>query len=329
MPAARTLAAISGLALLLIGCASDVPRKDFAPPAPAATSVEQLSGEYCYYGPDFNVRSYRRPAKAIPFLDVEALGQPTKVSVEATTERIVFTYTDVYGEETQQVFLPSRFRAVWREDALVIPWEGSRVNVGKSIVPGIVFGTIFGVWEFAGWERESRLFKVADGRLVLSDSFRIKGYSERHKQGGTFYEREDSIAVFLDPMMGDCTADASDRPLQPLYERGLDLRAPACMAQLERQLASILAEKGEAAEAAEALAHDRVTALSARGENWADFSVSSPSGVTYKFDFGKNKAGCVLRMYGRGKKGHHFSSSVESHIWFFAKRPLPDCACNP
>jgi hypothetical protein len=277
--------------------------------------VEELSGEYCYSGPDFNVRSYFRSSKAIPFIDVEALGEPTKVTVEASAERILFTYTSDEGVETQEVFIPAKFNAVWSEDALVIPWGGSAVR--PFVIP-------FLFWHISSSSRESRLFKLTDGRLVMSDSFGEGGFTEEG-QSDVFFSRKAAVAVILDPCTGDCAADTADRPRQPWFGSGLDLQDARCATQLEEQIAAILVDKNERPETAAALAKEKVEKLS-NGENDSrSFTVSVFAGPIYSFEVASKKSGCVLRLWKRETSlGHSLN-----RLWYLAKRALPDCACNP
>jgi hypothetical protein len=329
------------LALSLAGCTSDVPPPNLIPPAPEeTTTVEQLSGDYCYFGPDLSVRFFRRGTDSIPFLDIQKLWWPATIRVDATAERIVFTCTDSSGYEEQQVFLPSRFQAEWREDALVVPWKEVRPNVGEMIginVVGNVLGFVLaGILHsdsyspnlyLGGRSRESRLFRLADGRLVMADTLRASGDLKERDMASGAWERQDSVALLLEPATGDCAAAAASRPLQPRFEKGLDLRLPACADRLEKEFASILVEKGETEEVARTLAGETVNSLVNEGGDWAQFLIDSPSGSSYKFNVGKSKGGCVLRLYGRTKRTGHSGFSTESNIFFLAKRPLPECTC--
>ena len=326
----RDLVAGSVLALALTGCASSVPPRDtFYPPVAAAASVEQLSGNYCYYGPDLSVRSFQRGTELIPFLDVDALWWPATIRVEATPVRIVFTCTDETGYEEQHVFLPSDYQAEWREDRLVLPWKRHASSAGASVGFGVLGGLLFNSWEFEGMRRESHLYRSADGQLVMTDFLRRKGYSQEGNGGGQFWEDEDAVALLLEPATGDCAPGMPSRPLQPRFERGLDLRVSACADRLAEQFASVLVEKGEPEDVAQRVSNETVDDLVTNGGNWTEFWLEAPSGVTYKFDVGKKDDGCVLRMFGRVKKTRTMTSPTENRIWFLAKRPLPECACVP
>lgn len=323
------------LLLVLTACTTDAPPPDLVPPAPGGANVEQLSGDYCYFGPDFNLRTFRRDPRLIPFMNVEALGEPTKVSVAATAEQVSFTYTNRDGAEVEEVFSPARLKARWQEGALVVPWREVRTNVGVMIganVLGLFFSGLFGSNNFTpylgGRSRESRLFRLADGRLVMSDTLRASGDLKEGDMASGAWAREDSVALLLDPADGDCAAALPGRPLEPRFERGLDLRVPACADRLAEQFASVLVEKGEPEDVARRVSDETVDDLLANGGNWAEFWLEAPSGATYKFDVGKKDDGCVLRMFGRVKRTRTMTSSTENRIWFLAKRPLPECACN-
>jgi hypothetical protein len=331
-------AASSLLALVLTGCIStDAPPHDaFHPLSAPAASVEQLSGNYCYFGPDLSVRSFRRGTDSIPFLDAQKLWWPATVRVDATTERIVFTCTDETGYEEQQVFLPSRLRAEWREDALVVPWKEVRPNVGVMIGVNVLSFFVSGIFGSSNWSpyvggrsRESRLFRDADGQLVMTDTVKASGDLKQEDMASRAWEREDSVALLLEPATRDCAAAMEGRPLQPRFEKGLDLRLPACADRLEEEFASILVEKGESEEVARKLAGESVNSLVNERYYWAQFFIESPSGVTYKFDVGKSKDECVLRLYGLFNKNKIFFPGSEGNLWYLAKRPLPECACVP
>jgi len=329
----RFLAAASGLALLLTGCASDTPRKGFIPSGPVTTSLEELSGEYCYYGPDFNIRSYYRSPEAIPFVDVSAFGEPTKITVDATAEQIVFTFTGDDGVQRQQLFQLEKFKAAWRENALAVSWEqggGRKLSPGEavaSVLIGVPAGLVIGIltgFEFSESGRESRIFRLPDGRLAMTDSFRTTGYSDR---GRGFYEEEDSVAVFLDPAAGDCAGGPPDRPMEPLFEKGLDLRDPACAAQLEEAIVSILVEKGEAPETVAAVARETVIGLRNDEKLWTEFRVAPAPIVSYVFVVGRSGTKCRLRLESRTKSGKNSVVTVGG-IFLSGKRPLPACACS-
>ncbi|MGE5345884.1 MAG: hypothetical protein ACM3JH_08020 [Acidithiobacillales bacterium] len=332
MTSRRLVSAGCLLALALTGCIStDAPPHDaFYPPSAPAASIEQLSGNYCYFGPDLSVRSFRRGTDLIPFLDVQKLRWPATIRVDATMERIVFTCTDESGYEEQQVFVPSQTRAVWLLDALVIGPGRSHGSTASSIVPEFIFGTVFNFWGLGERNRESRLFKSVDGQLVMTDSYLDSGWSrDRAGNGPYHYEKEDAVALILEPAAGDCAAAMPARPLQPRFEKGLDLREQACVDRLEEEFASILVAKGESEEAAGRLAGETVDSLTSEGEDWSKFWIESPSGVTYKFDVGKNEDGCILRLYGLFNKNKILFPGLEGNLSYLAKRPLPECTCVP
>ncbi|HSB36311.1 MAG TPA: hypothetical protein VLH41_05505 [Thermoanaerobaculia bacterium] len=301
------------------------------------TSIEQLSGDYCYFGPDYNLRAFRRSPTMIPFVDVEAFGEPTKVSVEASAERIVFTFTDRDGNAGEHVFLPSVFRAAWKENALVVRWSGMGPNVGEMIglnvlgnALGIIVGGLLGSYDpdlyLGSRGRESRLFRLVDGRLVMTDTFRASGDLKPADESPGYWKRQDSVAVLLDPVAGDC-APGPAHPPQPWFDAGIDLRNPACAAQLEESIVSILVVHGEEPESARLAAEARVTALCNGDGSWVRFSIRCPSNTTYGFQTGKRSSGCVLQLVER---------ATERKVWTWSfgvssarlNRPLPDCACN-
>ena len=295
------------------------------------TRVEDLTGDYCYYGHEFNVRSYRRAADAIPFVDVRALGTPTLVSVRATPEQIAFRYTGSDGTEREQVFKIVAGKALWREHALVVK-SSQGVAISSSTMTDFVVKSSQGVvisssggpeTDYSGGSRESRLFKLADGRLVMSDSVSRKGYSESPGGGnGTFYENRDSVAVILDPAIGGCDAETTNRPLQPWFGTSPDLREAACAAQFEEQLAAILVEEGETPKSAATLAAETLESLH-EGLGNRFFSVSSKSGARFSFEVRKKGSGGVLhlRTHEGGRPRTNWSLTIP-------KRPLPSCTCN-
>lgn len=308
------LSAISSLA----ACVTDVPPPGLVPAGPPVTRIEDLTGDYCYVGPDYNVRSFGRTFDAIPFLRVGDLGRPTLVSVQVTAQRIVFHYTDANGEEKSQDFEVTG-RAAWHGASLVV-----KESQGTSVLP------LPGAFDITSHSRESRIFKLADGRLVMTDSARSKGYSETGSyevsEGGfhatkqpTFHREERTVALILDPAAGGCEANADGRPRQPWFEKGLDLRDPVCAAQLEDQLAAIMVQKEEPPEDA-ALAANMALQSFFQGESTLNFVVSARPGWRYYFKIVKKKSGCVLKLYSR-------RSPHVQHM-SFASRPLPGCACN-
>jgi hypothetical protein len=305
---------VSSLTLVVTGCVSSGPPAGMVPAGSPVTRVEQLSGEYCYFGPDFNVRSYRRDAGAIPFINVGALGQPTRVSVIASAAAIVFSYTGRDDVEKRETFAPANARAVWRGNAFEIDWQESAT---RAYVRG-------GDWGFSWSSRESRLFKLPDGRLVMTDSVKWKGYSQTNVM--LFHSDKQVVAVILDVAKGNCAADAASRAGLTWWGSGPDLRDAICAARLEEQLAAILIEKGETPEGAETLAEATMAAFARDERDPSNFSVESPSGTNYAFEVvAKASSACVLRLYRRSSR----HSSETNTIWYLARRPLPGCLCNP
>jgi len=333
-PSLQLVAAGCFLALVLTGCASDAPRAELIPPGPAVTSVEQLSGDYCYFGPEYNLRSFRRSPKMIPFVNVETFGEPTKVSVEASEEQIVFTFTDGDGNAIRHVFEPSLFRAAWRENALVVRWSGVGPSVGAMIglnVLGnalgiVVAGLLGGSYDpdlYLGRKgRESRLFRLEDGRLVMTDTFEVSGDLKPADQSPGYWKRQDSVALLLDPVAGDCAAGPTHPP-QAWYEEGTDLRSADCASRLEEEVVAILVAKKEAPDEARRAAGESVAALATEGRGRVNLTVPCPSGATYIFRFGRKESGCVIRLIERRTKhgGTRWSPGT-------MERPLPGCDCN-
>ncbi len=302
----------------LIACASDVPPPGLVPTGPPVTRLEDLTGDYCYFGSEYNVRSFGRTVDGIPFLPVGDLGTPTLVSVQATPERIVFRYTDANGEEKSQDFEVTG-RAAWQGASLVI-----KESQGTSVLP------LPGAFDVTSHSRESRIFKLADGRLVMTDSARSKGYSETGSYSvsasglhatkqPTFHRAERTVALILDQAAGGCAASTDGRPRQPWFEKGVDLRDPVCAAQLEDQLAAIMVQKEEPPEDA-ALAANLALQSFFQGESTLNFVASARPGWRYFFKIVRKKSGCVLKLYERQKPHVEYTS--------FASRPLPGCACN-
>jgi hypothetical protein len=170
--------------------------------------------------------------------------------------------------------------------------------------------------------RESRLFRLEDGRLVMTDTHRASGDLKPAGQSPGYWARQESVALLLDPASGDCAAGPAHPP-QPWFDEGVDLRDPECAAQLEEQVASILVAEREAPESARLAAQENVTALSESDASWASLSVWCPSGVTYGFRLGRGGATCVLRLVECRTKNRRstWTPGIE-------ERPLPACACN-
>ncbi len=322
-------------ALALAGCMSDAPPPNLVPPAPAEATVEQLSGDYCYFGPDFNLRSFRRSPKLIPFLDVEALGEPTKVSVEATAEQVCFTYTNRDGVEVKEVFSSARFKARWHEGALVVPWKEIRSNVAEMIginVLGLVLAPIFAPiggspsLYVGGRNRESRLFRLADGRLVMSDTLTASGDLKHGDMASRSWQRQDSVALLFDPAAGHCAAGPG-RPPEAWYGQGVDLRNPGCAAELEEQIVAILVAKGAEPGQARSAVEEGLSELLAGEEAWTTLHLRCPEEVTYKLWFGKDTSGCAVRLMERMKKR---GKGVTGTRWGGGtlRHPLLACDCN-
>jgi hypothetical protein len=309
------LAALGAATLGLAGCVSSGPPAGMVPNGPRVTRAEQLSGDYCYFGADRNVRIYRRGPEAIPFLHVAALAQPTRVSVAASTEEVVFSYTGTDGIEKREAFAPAKLGAVWRGNAFEIRWQEKTTTA---------YGTSegFGV---SGSSRKSRLFRLSDGRLIMTDMVRWKGASQTSFL--LFESDVQLVAVILDPGTGGCAAGATDPGRRPWSGRGPDLRDPPCASRLASQLTAILTEEGEDPQVSETLARATVGDLVIGQGDPRRFSVSSPSGTTYGFEVaGRAASPCELRLYRRAGDG---SSVAEDSVAYLAKRPLPDCVCNP
>ncbi len=308
-------AAVAGLAFSLSACVSNVPPTDLIPAGPAVTRMEDLSGDYCYVGPEANVRSYRRGPVFIPFVDVPALATPGVVSVQATKERVAIVFTRSDGTEEERVFGPGKAGAVWRKNALVI-------SSGSG--GGSMHSDNYGFTTDLGGHSESRLSRLKDGRLVMSDSFRRKTYSSPPGgQNFVFIVDEYLVAVILDPAIGECGQDAKGRPAQPWFGRGPNLRDPACASRFEEQVTAILVDQGEAPENAALFAGDALQ--SGIGGAWSrDFYVSSWSGATYRFEVAKMGSGGVLRLFERQNQ----NGSLLNTLSYIATRPLPECACN-
>lgn len=326
------LAAGCLLTLALTGCMSDAPPANLIPPAPAEATVEQLSGDYCYFGPEFNLRAFRRSPNLIPFLNAEALGEPTKVSVEATAEEVRFTYTNRDGVEVKEVFSPARFKARWQGGALVVSWRDALttgdVMLGLALIPLIVASDNVSP-QLGGRNRESRLFRLADGRLVMSDTVRASGDKKGEDMASSSWKRVDSVALLFDPAAGDCSGGAGRSP-EEWYGHGPDLRVPACADQFEERLASILVAMGESEEVAGRLAGETVESLVNERGSWAQFRIESPpSSSFYGFDVGKSEDGCVLMLMLRVKREGKWTATSKGYFGSaLAKRPLPECACN-
>lgn len=321
--AASFLSASLGLALLLPACSIDTPPPEMVPKGPTVARIEDLGGNYCYYGPAYNVRTFRRALGYLPFFDFESLAGPTLLTVRAEKSRIVFTYPGrTGGTVVVHVFDVESAGGQWQGTSLVLP---PRISPGLDVRMKGEEGTTF-----SRGGTTSRLFKLSDGRLVLTTSFIEKGLqiepgSDEHSSKPSWNEKEDSVVVILEPAAGACDATPTARPLQPLFEPGLDIRVPACVAVLEEQVASILAEKGESPETAEAAARDTAQGFSSPADA-SRFTVQTRSeGVTrsYFFHVSESSEACTLKLHGRAKRTKRSGSSWSS----FASRKLPGCAC--
>lgn len=310
--AVRLLSAAFGFLLFLSACTVDTPPAAMVPTGPSVTRIEDLSGQYCYVGPDFNIRTYGRSSRYFPFVQVNEMASPTVVSVRASRDRIVFRYTAVEGAERVEAF-----------DVLArgAKWKGSALVVGSSNYWGLL-GLLLPRNNVSVASHEGRAFKLKDGRLVLSDTYRDKGLVDTDGSDH-FYRTENSVVVILDPIVGSCGGEAAVPARKAWFDRGPDLRSPACAAALVEQLASILAEKGQAPEAAAALASGTVNSFSG-GSDASSFLVSTDSGSTYCFRVSKVGTACTLNLHYRRKQTEHSTSGWPSN----ASRSLLPCACN-
>jgi hypothetical protein len=309
------LVTVCSLASVVTGCVSSGPPAGMVPEGSPVKQVEQLSGDYCYFGPDLNVRIYRRGPEAIPFLHVAALGRPTRISVAATPEAVVFSYTGADGLEKRETFAPAKVGAVWRGDAFEVRWrEKATTAYGSS--------EGFGV---SGSSRKSRLFKLEDGRLIMTDMVRWKSATQTIFL--LFESDVQLVALILDPDTGGCATAGRDPDGRSGSAGRPDLRAPACASRLESEVAAIQTGQGEDRQTAERLARATVGGLVVGQGDAGRFSVESPSGTTYEFEVAAEAPrSCVLRLYRRARKDPSFA---EDHPSDSAQRPLPDCACNP
>ena len=194
-------------------------------------------------------------------------------------------------------------KARWRGGALV---QGSSSGLK---IDGFIF---FGDTDYSASSREGRLFRQADGKLVLTWSERKKGFIEGHADVG--YRRERSVVVALDPMVGKCEVDTSAGPPRSWFEIGLDLRLPGCVTTLETQVAAILAEKGEAPQAASALAHKTVGSFSMPAEALRFQVRANANGQEdshlFNFHVTEIDGACTLRLDSQGKR-----TREKSNVW--------------
>jgi hypothetical protein len=295
-------------------CVASGPPSGLVPSGPQVHRVEQLSGEYCYFGRDANVRIFRRGPEAIPFLNVTALAQPTRVSVVASPDAVVFSYTGADGVEKRETFVPAKLGAVWHGNELEIRWR-EKTTTGVASSEGFAL---------SGSSRKSRLYRLSDGRLIMTDT--VKWKAATHTSFPLFESDVQLVAVILDPDTGSCATGPTDSRRRPWSGSGPDLRDPACASMLEAQVTAILAEEGEGAQMAETLAREIVGGLVVGQGTARRFSVSSPAGTTYGFEVeGAGHAPCELRLYRRAWG----ANVTEDSVSYLAKRPLPACACNP
>lgn len=122
-----------------------------------------------------------------------------------------------------------------------------------------------------------------------------------------------SILVALVVATGACTSVAQVS----------NLAEPACGAEFEKQLSSILVQENEKSEVAASLASECRTALASRNRGPHPFLVSSSSGTDYTFFVQAKRSGCLLRLYGR-QKGF---MSYTNNLTYIATRILPACTC--
>lgn len=308
---------------LLEGCVvTDVPPPTLLPAEPPAARIEDVSGDYCYYGPDYSVRAFRLELADLPFFDFSDIAAPALIHVEATTARVVLRHDGENGAVASRTFDVAEAAGRWAGASLLVPMRAA---------PGFhVAGTLGSETNYFRHGSEAWLSRLADGRLVMSASFNQKGLRvEKGDSPGeskpTWFEKEDSIVVILQPTAGGCAADLTALPLQPLFEPGLDIRAPACAATLEEQVVSILVEKGEPADTAPAFAHETVTTLSSPAEarRFTVRTTSTDVERTYFFQVSEKSGACTLRLTRREKRSKKMGSGWPSS----ASRPLPGCAC--
>ncbi len=282
------------------------------PQAPRSARIEDLSGRYCYFGFDYNVRTFGQDLAAIPFVAAADFREPTEVIVRASPDAIHFRFTDRDGAPQSHTYEIAARGARWHDGVLLQKRSsGLRVN-------GLIF---FGDTDYSVETEEARIFRQADGQLVLSWTIRNKGYTTGENEGGFRVER--SVALLLPPRVGTCEVDTGKLRMQPWFEPGPDLRDPTCAEVLEDQVVSMLLEYKETQENAEAAAAEAVRSFR-DGTEAAHFKVESRSGAGYRFAVTRGAASCKLRLTSRDKPIRHGHMQVGS----LKSRPLPGCVCN-
>lgn len=313
--ARTTSLGLSGCALLVAlvpGCSVDAPPPTMVPEAPRSSRIEDLSGRYCYFGPDYNVRAFGQDVAAIPFVAAADFREPTEVVVRASASAVVFRYTGRDGSPQSHTYEIAARGARWHDGALLQKRSsGLRVN-------GLIF---FGDTDYSVSSEEARLFRQSDGQLVLSWTVRNKGYTTGENDGAFRVER--SVALLLPPRVGTCEIDTAGLPRQPWFEPGPDLRDPACATILEEQAASLLLECGETPEDADAAVAGTVRAFR-DGTDARRFTVESRAGRSYHFAVSRSASACKLRLVGRERPIKYGRMQTGS----FKSRPLPGCVCN-
>ena len=98
---------------------------------------------------------------------------------------------------------------------------------------------------------------------------------------------------------------------------------PACRRTLEDALARIFESQGERADLARQLAEGTSANLRSHPVGPRPFVVESPSGADYGLFVEKDKASCLLRLYGR-QKG---VVSYTNNLTYIATEPLAPCEC--
>jgi hypothetical protein len=311
------LAAVAAATLAVASCTVSAPPGGFDPGPSAAKRPEDLSGSYCYFGPEASVRGYRRSEASIPFVDVPGMASPTRVEVDASAERVDFTYSGSDGTAKSQRFEPARDGAAWRTSAFVITGKGpgSTFASAGSSSTGVTH-------EVASHGRESRLFRLADGRLAMTDVVRSKSVASTYGQGW-FYSEEDAVVVLFEVATGGCASPQAARP--SWFGQGLDLRNPACSVRLEEALVEILREQGESPGSARDLAATARDQLRQRAGGGRDFTASAGIRLWYRFEITGAGSGCGVRLVERSRD---FSTDVNT-VTGISRRALSDCVCNP
>jgi hypothetical protein len=260
--ALRLLSFFLGLSLIGGCVVSDVPPPGMVPKGPSVTRIEELGGTYCYYGPDFSVRSYGKSIEDIPFLPMAQMGIPSTVAVDANPREVVFRFVAPGGVVQQATFdIPAR-RAEWHGSALEVETSGGWGIHGSTGSSSAVS------WNWG----EGRMYRLKDGALALSFSASSNEYVHEKQHFDRVLRTKRSVVVLLEPMVGYCGGDHWPRTTQRRFEKGADL-APAT----------------------------RVSSFRS-GEETADFLVETEAGSrTYSFRVKAEASGCTLSLYRRTK----------------------------